>query len=153
MSHHTGSSRSWASGLAFSAFVVFLWAPDAKAQIELEVEGFAPSRLARIAPAMKGQTEIGTIPGAVTLVARNGKVVHFETHGFQDAAKTRPMQKDSLFRLASMTKPIVTTVAMMLVEQGKLKLNDPLSQWLPELKDLKVETAAGEVPLTRPIWV
>ena len=80
-------------------------------------------------------------PGAVTLVARDGKVVHFEAHGFLDAAKTRPMTKDALFRLASMTKPIVTTAAMMLVEQGAMKLNDPIATWLPELKDLKVETA------------
>ena len=153
MKHQTTQARSWVAGLVLLAVAAITSAPRAHAQIELEVEGFAPSRLARIAPAMKVQTEIGTIPGAVTLIARNGKVVHFETHGFQDAAKTRPMQKDSLFRLASMTKPVVTTVAMMLVEQGKLKLNDPLSQWLPELKDLKVETAAGDVPLTRPIWV
>ena len=137
-----------ALGIAALAF-----APAAWAQIELEVEGFSPSRLARIVPVMKAQSESGTIPGAVTLIARNGKVVHFEASGFQDAAKARPMQKDSLFRLASMTKPIVTTVAMMLVEQGKLKLNDPVTLWLPELKDLKVETPAGDVALTRPLWV
>ena len=118
MTHQTTHTRPWVAGLVFSALsaLAALAAAPAQAQIELEVEGFAPSRLARVAPAMKGQTEIGTIPGAVTLIARNGKIVHFETHGFQDAAKTRPMQKDSLFRLASMTKPIVTTVAMMLVE-------------------------------------
>lgn len=116
-------------------------------------EGFSQTRLARIAPAVKVLSDGGLTPGAVTLVARNGKVVHFEAHGHLDAAKTKPMQKDSLFRLASMTKPIVTTAAMMLVEQGKLKLNDPIALWLPELKDLKVETAAGDVPLNRPIWV
>ncbi len=126
---------------------------SAMGQIELEVEGFSPSRLARIAPVMKAQSDAGVIPGAVTLIARNGKVVHFEATGFLDAAKTKPIQKDSLFRLASMTKPIVTTAAMMLVEQGKLKLNDPLSLWLPELKDLKVETPAGDVALARPLWV
>jgi CubicO group peptidase (beta-lactamase class C family) len=65
--------------------------------------------------------------------------VHFEAHGFQDAAKTKPMAKESIFRMASMTKPIVTAVAMMLAEEGTLKLNDPIAQYLPELKDLKVE--------------
>jgi CubicO group peptidase (beta-lactamase class C family) len=115
-------------------------------------EGFSQTRLARIAPAVKILNDTGLTPGAVTVVARNGKVVHFEAHGHLDAAKTKPMQKDSLFRLASMTKPIVTTAAMMLVEQGKLKLNDPIAMWLPELKDLKVETASGDVPLNRPIW-
>ena len=142
--------RHHAAATAFLA--VSLW-PAAWAQPEVETEGFSPSRLARIAPAMKALVDSGSVPGAVTLIARNGKVVHFETHGFQDAAKSKPMQKDSLFRLASMTKPIVATAAMMLVEQGKLKLNDPLAQWLPELKDLKVETAAGDVPLARPLWV
>ncbi len=115
--------------------------------------GFSQTRLARIAPAVKLLGDNGSTPGAVTLVARNGKVVHFEAHGFLDAAKTKPMQKDSLFRLASMTKPIITTAAMMLVEQGKLKLSDPIAMWLPELKDLRVETDNGDVPLNRPIWV
>jgi len=116
-------------------------------------QGFSSTRLARIAPVVRELGANGVTPGAVTLVARNGKVVHFESHGYQDAAKTKPMKKDSLFRLASMTKPIVTTAAMMLVEQGKLKLNDPITLWLPELKDLKVETDKGDVPLNRPIWV
>jgi CubicO group peptidase (beta-lactamase class C family) len=123
------------------------------AQSETMIEGFSEPRLGRISTSMQGQISQGIFPGAVTLVARNGRVTHFESHGFQDAAKTKPMTKDTLFRLASMTKPIVTTAAMMLVEQGKLKLNDPLALWLPELKDLKVETANGDVPLTRPLWV
>jgi CubicO group peptidase (beta-lactamase class C family) len=109
--------------------------------------------MGRIAPAMQEQVAKNMFPGAVTLIARGGKVVHFEAHGFQDAAKSKPIAKDSLFRLASMTKPIVTVAAMMLVEQGKLKLNDPVASWLPELKDLKVETASGDVALARPIWV
>lgn len=117
------------------------------------LQGFSAARLARIAPAMQEQIDRGMFPGAVTLVARNGQVVHYEAHGFLDAAKTRPMPKDALFRLASMTKPIVSAAAMMLVEQGKLKINDPIVTWLPELKDLKVETAAGDVPLARPVQV
>jgi CubicO group peptidase (beta-lactamase class C family) len=128
-------------------------AHGAFAQNETLIEGFSEPRLGRISTSMQGQISQGIFPGAVTLVARNGRVTHFESHGFQDAAKTKPMTKDTLFRLASMTKPIVTTAAMMLVEQGKLKLNDPLAQWLPELKDLKVETTNGDVPLTRPLWV
>ncbi|MEY4074072.1 MAG: hypothetical protein RJB64_858 [Pseudomonadota bacterium] len=115
--------------------------------------GFSSQGLGRIAPAMSWQIEQGIFPGAVSLVAHKGKTVHFETHGFQDAAKTVPMHKHSIFRLASMTKPIVTTAAMMLVEQGKLRLNDPLVKWLPELKNLKVETAQGDVDLVRPLLV
>ena len=117
------------------------------------VQGMSRVRLARIAPAMKEQIEQNLFPGAVTLVARHGKVVHYEAHGFMDAGKSKPMTKDALFRLASMTKPIVTAAAMMLVEQGKMNLHEPITKWLPELKDLKVETATGDVPLARPIWV
>ncbi len=117
-------------------------------------QGFSQQRLARIGPPVQSAVlQTNFAPGAVTLVARNGQVVHFEAHGHLDAAKTKPMQKDSLFRLASMTKPIVTTAAMMLVEQGRLKLNDPLVRWLPELRDLRVITATGDEPLARPITV
>jgi len=117
------------------------------------IQGFSQDRLRRIVPVMQAQINKNMFPGAVTLVARNGQIVHFEATGYLDAQKKTPIQKDSIFRLASMTKPVVTAAAMMLVEQGKLKLNDPITTWLPELKDLKVETAAGDVPLNRPIWV
>lgn len=117
------------------------------------VQGMSRARLARIAPSMQTQIDNNVFPGAVTIVARHGQVVHFEAHGYMDAGKSRPMQKDAIFRLASMTKPIVTAAAMMLVEEGKMNLNDPIQKWLPELKDLKVETPAGDVPLARPIWV
>jgi CubicO group peptidase (beta-lactamase class C family) len=112
-----------------------------------EFQGMSQERLARIAAVMKEQVDKGVFPGAVTLIARRGEVVHFEAHGFQDAAKTKPMSKDTIFRLASMTKPITTVAAMMLVEQGAIKLNDPIATLLPELKDLTVdaqETAADE---------
>ena len=127
--------------------------PAAKAAASDVVQGFSRARLARIAPAMRESMDKGMFPGAVTLVARNGTVVHYEAHGYLDAAKSKPMPKDALFRLASMTKPIVTVAAMMLVEEGKLKLSDPVAMWLPELKDLKVETASGDVAPARPVWV
>lgn len=127
-----------------------------------EIAGMSRARLARIAPVMREQVDKGIFPGAVTIVARRGTVVHFEAHGFLDARKTRPMTKDAIFRLASMTKPIVTIAAMMLIEQGAMKLNDPIATWLPELKDLKVETrktdkdgnvTTEDVPVNRPITV
>jgi CubicO group peptidase (beta-lactamase class C family) len=128
-------------------------AKPAKAGGSDEVQGMSRARMARIAPVMKEQVEKNIFPGAVTLIARNGKVVHFEAHGFQDAKKSKAMAKDTIFRMASMTKPIVTVAGMMLVEQGRMKLNDPIAIYLPELKDLKVETPEGDRPLTRPIWV
>lgn len=118
-----------------------------------DIEGMSRARLARIVPVMKRQIDENIFPGAVTLVARNGKILHFEVTGWLDPGKTKPMRKDSLFRLASMTKPIVTTAAMMLVEEGRMNLRDPITQWLPELKDLKVETAGGDVALARPVQV
>jgi CubicO group peptidase (beta-lactamase class C family) len=145
-------TRNFAAALAWSALVL---APGAApwAAAPDEVAGLSKARLARIAPAMKEQVDKNVFPGAVTMVARHGKLVHYEAHGYMDAGKSRPMTRDALFRLASMTKPIVTAAAMMLVEQGKMNLHDPIAKWLPELKDLKVETAAGDVPLARPIWV
>jgi CubicO group peptidase (beta-lactamase class C family) len=143
--------RALSVSLAFALLAV----PAAHAQSEKSdaVQGMSKARLARIAPVMKEQIDRSMFPGAVTLVARNGRVVHFEAHGHLDAARSKPMPKDALFRLASMTKPIVTVAAMMLVEQGRMKLNDPITNWLPELKDLKVETGDGEAALARPIWV
>jgi len=124
--------------------------PGARAQ----AKGFSTEGLARIAPAITNQIQQNIFPGAVSLVAHKGKTVHLAAHGFQDAAKTKAMAVNSIFRLASMTKPIVTTAAMMLVEQGVLRLNDPLVRWMPELKNLKVETSPGnDVDLVRPILV
>ena len=84
------------------------------------IQGFSNDRLARIGPSMQEQVRTGMFAGAVTMVARNGVLVHSEAHGFLDAAKSKPMPKDALFRLASMTKPLVTVAAMMMVEQGKM---------------------------------
>ena len=104
-------------------------------------ESALADRLGRIAPALRNEVERGIFPGAVSLVAHRGQTVHHEAVGFLDAAKTRPMPRDAIFRLAWMTKPIVSVATMMLVEQGRLKINDSIFTWLPELKDLKVETA------------
>ncbi len=117
------------------------------------VQGFSSHRLAHLTTVMQSQVEAGMFPGAVTAILHRNQLVHFEAHGYLDAARSQPMTKDALFRLASMTKPIVTTVAMMMVEQGVFSLQDPITRWLPELKDLVVETPAGDVPLVRPIWV
>lgn len=127
-----------------------------------DVQGMSMERLARIAPVMKAQIDNGVFPGAVTMVARRGQLLHFEAHGFLDAAKSKPMPKDALFRLASMTKPIVSVAAVMMIERGDMKLHDPVSRWLPELKDVKVETrkidkdgkeTIEDVALVRPILV
>ena len=117
------------------------------------VQGFSSKRLAHLSDVMQAQVEAGMFPGAVTAILHRNQLVHFEAYGHLDAARSQPMTKDALFRLASMTKPLVTTVAMMMVEQGMFSLQDPITRWLPELNNLVVETPEGDVPLARPIWV
>lgn len=127
-----------------------------------DVQGMSRERLARIAPAMQAQVDAGVFPGAVTLIARRGQIVHYEAHGFLDAAKTKPMPKNALFRLASMTKPIVSVAAVMMIERGDMALHNPIARWLPELKDMKVEVRrldkdgkeeVVDVPVAREILV
>jgi CubicO group peptidase (beta-lactamase class C family) len=100
--------------------------------------GLSAERLARIVPAFKAEIEKDRIPGVVLAVARRGKLVYFEAIGSIDPATKAPMTTDALFSLASMTKPMVSVGIMMLHEEGKLFLNDPVGKYLPQLKDLKV---------------
>ena len=81
------------------------------------------------------------IAGAVTLVARKGRVAHFEAHGAMDLETKKPMAKDSIFRIFSMSKPVAGTAILMLVEEGKVRLNDPVSKFIPEFKGMKVAVA------------
>lgn len=90
--------------------------PALAAETPADMQGFSPDRLNRIASVMKAEIEKGTMPGAVSLIARNGKIVHLEAHGYLDAAKTKPMAKDAVFRAFSMTKPLTSVAAMSLVE-------------------------------------
>lgn len=105
------------------------------------IRGVSREGLARLGTvlAREATPERNTYPGCVAAVARFGEVIHLEAYGHQDAARTRPMPKDAIFLQASMTKPITSVAAMMLVEEGRMKLMDPIGQWLPELRDLKVE--------------
>ena len=74
----------------------------------------------------------------MTLVARNGRIAHFEAQGLMDLDSKKPMQKDAIFRIMSMTKPVVGVAVMMLVEEGKIRITDPVSRFIPELQNLKV---------------
>jgi CubicO group peptidase (beta-lactamase class C family) len=78
-----------------------------------------------------------TFSGAVTLVARNGRIAHFEAQGLMDLDSKKPMQKDTIFRIMSMTKPVVGVATMMLIEEGKIRLTDPVGRFIPELQTLK----------------
>ncbi|MGI1678469.1 MAG: beta-lactamase family protein [Cellvibrionaceae bacterium] len=107
-----------------------------------EKVGMSSERLSRIRPAMQKYIDEGLVPGTVTLVARHGKVVHFEAQGYMDAEKTKPMRKDAIFRIASMTKPITSVALMMLWEEGKFQLRDPVSKFLPEFANPVVSTTS-----------
>lgn len=93
--------------------------------------GFAPDRLARITTRLKADSEAGVIPGAVLLVARQGKIAYFEAMGVRDPQTKAAMTRDTIFRIYSMTKPIVTVAAMMQVEEGRMAIGDPLSRYVP----------------------
>ncbi len=111
-----------------------------------------PARSKRIAAAFEADIKRGALPGAVVLIARRGQLAYLEAFGCRDAEKKLPMATDSIFRIASMTKPMVSCAVMMLVEEGKLRLINPVSTYLPALAGLKVgvETtdAQGHASLT-----
>jgi CubicO group peptidase (beta-lactamase class C family) len=102
--------------------------------------GFVPARMERIAPWYQAQIDKGTgsLTGAVIAIAHDGKLAHLQAIGTQDRARQVPMKTDSIFWIASMTKPVTSVAAMMLVEEGKLDVNAPISTYLPELKDRTV---------------
>ncbi len=114
-----------------------------------EEVGFSSERLHRINDLVQRHITAGDFSGAVTLVARNGRIAHFEAQGLMDIESRKPMQKDAIFRIMSMTKPVVGVSIMMMIEEGKVRLTDPVSKFIPELKDLKVAvpmTGAGNAP-------
>src|SRR6266852_1132541 len=103
-----------------------------------EEVGFLSTRLKRLSDRINEGVKNNELPGAVVLIARNGKLVMFDSFGFRDREAKAPMTNDTIFRIASMTKPIVSVAAMMLVEEGKLSLADPVSRYIPAFADTKV---------------
>lgn len=99
------------------------------------VKGLDGARLAQIAPRMKNYVDKGTIAGVVTLLARHGQIAHFEATGYQDLESKKPMRTDTLFEIMSMTKPVVGVAIMILAEEGKLALTDPVEKHLPEFRN------------------
>lgn len=103
-----------------------------------EQVGLSSERLDRIGPALKAEIQKGKFPGAVVLVARKGRVAYFEAFGQRDKAAGAPMTKDAIFRIYSMTKPLASVAAVILMEDGRLVLTDPVSRFLPEFTKLQV---------------
>lgn len=105
--------------------------------------GLCAGRLQRMLEVLQHEIDSGRLPGAVALVARRGKVALFESLGQQDPATGAPMPRDAVFRIYSMTKPVVSVAVMMLMEQGKLLLGEPVARYLPEFANQKVALAQG----------
>jgi CubicO group peptidase (beta-lactamase class C family) len=141
-----------ASGAAF--------AEDPLPRAKPEEVGMSSERLARIGATLKADIEAGRIPGAVVAIARHGKLVMFDAYGWRDKAAGAPMTTDTIFNIASMTKPMTTVGALMLYEQGKLLIDDPLSKYFPKFAAMRVaardganEPTADTVPANRPITI
>ena len=103
--------------------------------------GLSTERLKRVAELVQRHITAGSFSGAVTLVARNGRVAYHEAYGLMDLEAKKPMGKDSIFRIMSMTKPVIGVSVMMMVEEGKVRLQDPISRFIPEWKSMTVGVA------------
>ena len=115
--------------------------------------GLCPERTQRLMDVLRREVASGRLPGAVAMIARRGQIGLFEAVGQQGPGTSTPMQTDSIFRIYSMTKPVVSVAVMMLVERGQLLLSDPVSRWLPEYANQQVATASGLEPVRNPATV
>ena len=125
------------------ALIVLLWALPAVATDPLprakpESVGMSSARLARIGEVLRADIDRGRIPGAVVAIARKGKLVYFEAFGYRDKAASVPMTTNTIFSIASMTKPMVTVGALQLYEQGRLLFDDPVSNYLPQFAKMQI---------------
>ncbi len=122
------------------------------------IEGLSKTRLTRLSDTMRGYVDRGEVGCVVTLVHRHGREVHSDAFGWRDEEAGTPVRRDTIFRIASMTKPVVSVAALMLLEEGKLRLDDPVDRWLPELAGRRVlRSPTGAIddtyPSPRPITV
>ncbi len=144
----------WQRTLGASSFVLSLvlsaLAQDLPKLSRPEDAGFSTERLGRITQFFQSEVDKGAIPGAVLVVARNGRIVYRQTVGYQDREKESAMKADAIFRIYSMTKPIATVAVMMLAEEGKIDVMAPVSQYLPEFKDVKVGVEKTDPATGRP---
>jgi CubicO group peptidase (beta-lactamase class C family) len=128
-----------------SAAVSTVAAPaQALERVAPEAVGMDSDRLDRVTQAMQAFVDEGKLSGAVTMASRDNQIVHFESVGYRDVEAQAPMTPDTLFRIYSMTKPVTGVALMILYEEGKFKLSDPVENYLPELKDLQVFTGTDE---------
>ncbi len=121
--------------------------------VEPESVGFSSERLGRITEFVRRDIEAGKLVGVVTMVARHGKIVHYEAAGTYGLDDDRPIDRDALFRIFSMTKPVTAVAAMMLYEEGRFQLGEPVSKYLPEFADQKIYRDGEQVPPKSPMTI
>jgi CubicO group peptidase (beta-lactamase class C family) len=135
------------------------FAEDPLPRAKPEEVGFSSERLARIGETLKADIEAGRIPGAVIAIARHGKLVALDAYGWRDKAAGIAMTTDTIFNIASMTKPMTTVGALMLYEKGKILIDDPIAKYFPKFANMRVavrdngEPVAETVPANRPITI
>ena len=117
-------------------------APKAKP----EDVGLSSERLKRVHELIQRHLDAGNFSGAVTLIARNGRIAHLEAHGLMDIEAKKPMATNAMFRIMSMTKPVVGVATLMMIEEGKVRLTDPISRFIPEFKNIKVGVLVPAAP-------
>src|SRR5499427_4672585 len=156
----TDRSRFTVFAMALSATVILAGAQQHAAESDLAIAkaesvGMSTQRLQRIHTYIQGYMDRNEIAGAVTLVARHGKIVHFDAQGARYKEINAPMQKDTIFSLMSMTKPIVSTALMMLFDDGRFMLDDPIANWLPSYANKQVlnPVSGQRVPSVRPVTI
>ncbi|PAW68196.1 MAG: hypothetical protein B9S34_03060 [Opitutia bacterium Tous-C1TDCM] len=146
--------RVWPTWIRGGAAGLLAVATAAAAGTALEVAapaevGVSAARLEHVGSALRAAIARGTIPGAVVAIARRGKLVYHEAFGAVDPAAGTPMPKDAIFPIASLTKPLTTVGALMLVEAGRMTLEDPVERFLPPLANRRVVAAGGTEPARR----
>ena len=128
-------------------------AAQAAAPAGMAPAGFSAAGLARVDSAMQAFVDAGKLPGIVAAIAKNGRVVHWKAYGKRSVEAADPMEPNDLFRIYSMTKPITSVAAMILVEEGRIGLDDPVAKHLPVFAPVQVWTPTGLVPPKRPMTV
>ena len=117
-----------------------------------ESVGFSSERLNRIDPALQAEIDAGHYAGISVMIARHGKLVKTNQYGFQALGSSEPLREDAIYRIASMTKPVIAVAMLLLYEEAKWQLDDPVTKFIPEFADLKVMRPDGTlVPLERPM--
>lgn len=134
-----------------AALLLLSWLPVTGQELpraKPESVGMSSERLARIAPAMQKYIDAELTPGIITAIVRKGKLIHFQVQGEMDIATSKAMRPDAIFRIASMTKPIASVALMMLWEEGRFQLRDPVSKFIPAFADARVSTTADASGMT-----